>query len=1708
MTSRVNYRYSVVEPETQRKCMSKRWDKFTVLMWKNWILQYRRPLQTVIEILAPVLFSILLVIVRNLVEPTHNNTLIFEPFCPTSPLQSDVFSLVCDLKENSTSRRYNISSGGNFSNFAILYSPVNDETEKIMGYSQMANLETIGFNTSQELVDYYRTNQSILVAVEFGEIQKGKDVNVKIRFPSELRVPSGVIGGPTDWKTNQLYPIYQMRGPRNPNATRGGDPGYANELFLAIQEFLTMSLISVQTNSPDIFLNFPYVHLRRFPYYQWEEDPLLQALQGFAGLVVMVSFCYTCTNLVKMITNEKEKQLKEAMKMMGLPNWLHWLAWFLKSLSFLSVSVILITILLKVKWYSTSDFSVLTFSNPSIILTFFLLYVCSIITFCFAVSVFFSKANTAATVSSVIWFLSYVPYLILRKQYDTLSLGEKLATSLGMNSAMAYGLQIMLMFEGSGEGSQWGNLFKAGSPDDTLTLGLVFVMLLFDTFLYLLIALYFEAVIPVEYGIPKPWYFLFTRSFWCDETTIKGYAEDMVTPEHLRGFFEKEPSNLHAGIQIRNLRKEFKGNVAVDNLSLNMYENQITVLLGHNGAGKTTTMSMLTGMFPPTGGTAIINGFDIRTDMDGVRSSLGLCPQHNILFDELTVKEHLYFYSKLKGKREEDIQAEVRKYVSLLELGPKADAKSSTLSGGMKRKLCVGIALCGNSKIVMLDEPTAGMDPSARRALWELIQSEKQGRTMLLTTHFMDEADLLGDRIAIMAGGRLKCCGSSFFLKKKYGAGYNLVMEKSSSCDPEKVRELLKGYIPSIEIHSSVGSELNFLLPEDSVSAFEDMFKDLERSHKALGVNSYGVSLTTLEEVFMKVGADHEGSAKSVRDDNGIANGDHSRVTIDGDDFLQGYQLIKNQYLAMLMKKVLSAVRSWRLHLIVLAIPVFMIIVTMLLNKAQKQPELPALTLNLDSYSKQKPRVLVEKNGSTDYEDYFEGISQAGSYQHVTNLTAEMLRLTRENAPSVRSHYLTGASFEKVEEEILFFTKTKPVLTAWFNNDAYHTAPVALGMILNSIYRKTLNSTANINFVNHPLPFKLTTQFNKISDGDSMGFNIAFNLGFSMTFVSSFFILFYIRERMTKSKHLQFVSGVKVFIYWTTSYVCDILTFTVIQIATVITLASFQEDGFKAPDDLARIFLLLFLFAYSVLPLMYAMSYFFEIPSTGYTRMSLFGVLAGDMAFLIIQLLKLPVLDLQPLSNTLHWIFLIVPHYSLCTGVLNNYNTFAFNKYCSLYVKSCEMRNTTEECWKEVCSRFTDYCCKEHFQWSPPGLIPNIVYMFLFGTFIFCLIIMIDYKMFKLILEKLDRRKQKLPVSVPFEDSDVAQEKQRIRNAGELQLRRDHTLVLKDVTRYYGDLLAVNGLCLGIKEYECFGLLGINGAGKTTTFMMLTGDVKMTYGEAWVRGLSIKNELKEVQKLIGYCPQFDALLDDLTARESLTMFSLLRGIRKGDCGSIAEKLARDFDFVKHLDKQVKELSGGNKRKLSTAIALIGDPPVLYLDEPTTGMDPATKRYLWNALCAVRDSGKCIVLTSHSMEECEALCTKIAIMVNGNFKCLGSTQHLKSKFAEGYTLTIKVRKADSSHGLEHAATDEIKRFVEMSFRRVQLREEHQELITYYILDKSMAWSTMFGILERGKKELNIEDYSLGQSSLEQVFLTFTKHQNQDIPRRQRPRREDV
>lgn len=326
-------------------------------------------------------------------------------------------------------------------------------------------------------------------------------------------------------------------------------------------------------------------------------------------------------------------------------------------------------------------------------------------------------------------------------------------------------------------------------------------------------------------------------------------------------------------------------------------------------------------------------------------------------------------------------------------------------------------------------------------------------------------------------------------------------------------------------------------------------------------------------------------------------------------------------------------------------------------------------------------------------------------------------------------------------------------------------------------------------------------------------------------------------------------------------------------------------------------------------------------------------------------------------------------------------------------------------------------CCEEvdYFEWAEPGIGRNLIYMLCTGCFCFAVLLIIEYRLLaSVVYAVLSIFQRQLPPETEDAvlDDDILAEKQRVNAMSEDDIGFNN-LVIKKVSKFYGKFLAVNQISIAIKPAECFGLLGVNGAGKTTTFKMLTGDERISDGNAWVRGISLKSHMPDVHKMIGYCPQFDALIEDLTGRETLEMFALLRGVPRDDINGVSLRLASELNFTKHIDKKISEYSGGNKRKLSTAVALLGNPSVVYLDEPTTGMDPGAKRNLWNMVQKVRNSGKAIVLTSHSMEECEALCSRLAIMVNGEFKCLGSTQHLKNKFSKGYVLSVKVQRCSET-----------------------------------------------------------------------------------------------
>ena len=166
---------------------------------------------------------------------------------------------------------------------------------------------------------------------------------------------------------------------------------------------------------------------------------------------------------------------------------------------------------------------------------------------------------------------------------------------------------------------------------------------------------------------------------------------------------------------------------------------------------------MLCGMIPTTEGSAKVYGLDIREDMPRIRNMMAVCPQFDILWDHLTVREHLYIAVKLQNVPEKEIDTRIKSLVYDVGLTEKMNKYSKTLSGGQKRKLSVAMALIGNSKVVFLDEPTSGMDPYSRRMIWNLLRNYRNDRIIILTTHFMDEADLLGDRIGIMSGRFFIC---------------------------------------------------------------------------------------------------------------------------------------------------------------------------------------------------------------------------------------------------------------------------------------------------------------------------------------------------------------------------------------------------------------------------------------------------------------------------------------------------------------------------------------------------------------------------------------------------------------------------------------------------------------------------------------------------------------------------------------------------------------------------------------------------------------------------------------------------------------------------------------------------------------------------------------------------------------------------------------
>ncbi|KAM5322049.1 retinal-specific phospholipid-transporting ATPase ABCA4 isoform 2-T2 [Glossophaga mutica] len=1679
-------------------------------------------------------------------------------------------------------------------------------------------------------------------------------------------------------KTNKIKDRYWDSGPR---ADPVEDFRYIWGGFAYLQDMIEQGITRSQAQA-----EVPVgIYLQQMPYPCFVDDSFMVILNRCFPIFMVLAWVYSVSMTVKSIVLEKELRLKETLKNQGVSNTVIWCTWFLDSFSIMSMSIFLLTIFI-------THGRILHYSDPFILFLFLSAFSTATIMQCFLLSTFFSRASLAAACSGVIYFTLYLPHILCFAWQDRMTADLKMAVSLLSPVAFGFGTEYLARFEEQGLGLQWSNIGNSPVEGDEFSFLMSMKMMLLDAALYGLLGWYLDQVFPGDYGTPLPWYFLLQESYWlggegCSTREERAWektepiTEEMEDPEHPEGindsFFERELPGLVPGVCVKNLVKIFEphGRPAVDRLNITFYENQITAFLGRNGAGKTTTLSILTGLLPPTSGTVLIGGKDIETSLDAVRQSLGMCPQHNILFHHLTVAEHILFYAQLKGRSWDEAQLEAEAMLEDMGLHHKRNEEAQDLSGGMQRKLSVAIAFVGDAKVVVLDEPTSGVDPYSRRSIWDLLLKYRSGRTIIMSTHHMDEADLLGDRIAIISEGRLYCSGTPLFLKSCFGTGFYLTVvrkmkntqsqrsgcEGTCSCasqgfsirrptpvdeitpeqvldgDVNELMDVVRHHVPEAKLVECIGQELIFLLPNKNFKqrAYASLFRELEESLADLGLSSFGISDTPLEEVFLKVtedsdsgplftgstqqrretvslrhpclGPGKEGPSKEViQTPQGSHGGSPQRAppaegrpspAEQGGQLNTGARLITQHVQALLVKRFHHAVRSRKDFLAQIVLPATFVFLALTLSIIVPPfGEYPALTLHPWMYGQQYTFFSMDQPGSerlaaladvllnkpgfgnrclkeeqlpeypcgnstpwktpsvspnvthlfqkqkwtpdhpspscrcstreklTMLPECPEGAGGLPPPQRVQSSTEILQDLTGRNVSDflvktypalIRSslknkfwvneqryggisiggklpvlpitgealveflsdlgQIMNGPITREASKEMSAFLKhleTEDNLKVWFNNKGWHAVVSFLNVAHNAILRGSLHRDRNpeeygITVISQPL--NLTKeQLSEITVlTSSVDAVVAICVIFAMSFVPASFVLYLIQERVNKAKHLQFVSGVSPTTYWLTNFLWDIMNYAVSAALVVGIFIGFQKKAYTSPNNLPALVSLLMLYGWAVIPMMYPASFLFEVPSTAYVALSCANLFIGLNSSAITFILELFENNqtLLTFNAMLRKLLIVFPHFCLGRGLID----LALSQAVT-----------------DVYARFGEENSSNPFQWDLIG--KNLVAMAAEGVVYFLLTLLIQHHFF---LTRWVAKPTREPVM--DEDDDVAEERQRIVSGG----NKSDILSLNELTKVYSGTSspAVDRLCVGVRPGECFGLLGVNGAGKTSTFRMLTGDTTVTSGDATIAGKSILTNISEVHQNMGYCPQFDAIDELLTGREHLYLYARLRGVPAEDIERVANWSIQSLGLSLYADRLAGTYSGGNKRKLSTAIALIGCPPLVLLDEPTTGMDPQARRMLWNTIMSIIREGRAVVLTSHSMEECEALCTRLAIMVKGTFQCLGTIQHLKYKFGDGYIVTMKIKspKDDLLPDL-----NPVEQFFQGNFPGSVQRERHYNMLQFQVPSSSLA--RIFRLLISHRDSLLIEEYSVTQTTLDQVFVNFAKQQTEmhDIP----------
>ncbi|KAF3322079.1 ABC transporter A family member 7 [Carex littledalei] len=592
----------------------------------------------------------------------------------------------------------------------------------------------------------------------------------------------------------------------------------------------------------------------------------------FFTWVVQLLFPVILTYLVY----DKQQKLKIMMKMHGLtdgPYWLISYLYFLLLSAMYMICFVTFGSLIGLNFFRLNDYSIQV--------VFYFIYINLQIAFSFLVASFFSSVKTATVIGYIYVFGTGLLGAFLMRFFvedSSFPKGWIILMELVPGFSLYRGLYEFGQYAYSGsvmstKGMRWGDLSSSenGMRNVIIIMVLEWLVMLPLTFCLDQLSslggdirkdsLLFLNFMKKKKKMSRLLSLPLTTSFNSQgRSTVEIHNKPDITQE--RELVEKlvmEENRSNYAVISDNLRKVYLGQdgnpdkLAVKGLSLALPQGECFGMLGPNGAGKTSFIHMMIGLIKPTSGTAYVQGKDMRTDMDGIHTNMGVCPQHDLLWESLTGQEHLLFYGRLKNLKGDALTKAVNESLKNVNLfyGGVGDKQVRTYSGGMKRRLSVAISLIGDPMVVYMDELSTGLDPASRNNLWNVVKRAKKDRAIILTTHSMEEAEVLCDRLGIFVDGSFQCLGNPKELKARYGGSYVFTITTSAEQERE-VQTLVRCLSPNAKKIYHISGTQKFEIPKQEVR-ISDIFLAVEKAKSQFTIDAWGLADTTLEDVFIKV---------------------------------------------------------------------------------------------------------------------------------------------------------------------------------------------------------------------------------------------------------------------------------------------------------------------------------------------------------------------------------------------------------------------------------------------------------------------------------------------------------------------------------------------------------------------------------------------------------------------------------------------------------------------------------------------------------------------------------------------------------------------------------------------------------------------------------------------------------------------------------------